>query len=142
MTGGTTHDYGDVQGLTVVTHSKSSMQQTEDQVKAQAALEKLTTEQTIYGVNYEKSLRTAQVKGTHEREISRGIVRISEHGVETTEDVEKSITEIKSADVSSGIEVAENITSTTRSSDRQWAKLWLRTFMMSKPHLKVETAIM
>ncbi|ODM88648.1 hypothetical protein Ocin01_18034 [Orchesella cincta] len=139
MTGGTTHDYGDVQGLTVVTHSKSSMEQTEDQVKAQAQLENLTSATEVYGVNVEKSLRKAVVKGIHEREISRGIVRISEHGVETTEDVEKSITEIKAADTSSGIEVAEKIESTTRSSDRQTFKFEELTARQRDEQTKVLT---
>lgn len=119
VTGGTTHDFGDVKGLTVVTHSKSSMEQTEDQKLAQAQLQSLTQSSSVYGVNIESSLRGARVKEIQEREISRGIVRLSDLGLETTENVEKSITEIKSAKVSDTVEIDERIESKTTSSDIQ-----------------------
>ena len=120
MTGGTVHMEDDVQGMTVVSKTKSSMEQTKDQQLAQAELESLTRSRVVYGVNVDEHLnREGKVKGILEKEISHGVVRMGESGIETIEDVEKSITEIKSAHVSSTLEIDEMIKSTTRSSDHQ-----------------------
>jgi hypothetical protein len=124
MSSGTIHDYGDVQGITVVSQSKTVMDQTVDQRQAQAELEKLTTSSTVYGVDIESTLSRSRVKAVHEKEISSGTVRIGDSGVETTENVVKSVTEIKTARVSSGttkdsVEIDEKVLSSTTSTDRQ-----------------------
>lgn len=121
------HDGGDIQGVEYLTHSRSVIQEIDNEVLTKKHLESLKSSE-IEDYSLEGESQTREI---HEREISNGIVKISASGVETTEDIERTIVEIKRSALSPQIGIEESVESVIRSSDQHQYH-----FDESQPHQK------